>query len=319
MEGGENVAETTNLIQKQKELAELIDRFSQGEGAHATDIPSLYCIRGSRVTEPIYIVHEPALCIIAQGKKEVMLAEERYQYGPADYLVVSVDLPVSGQVIEASSEVPYLCFRLDFKPAQIVELLEEAELRAVQPGDSRRGLFISETSSSLLDAVIRLVRLLETPEDIKALAPMYTREILYRILKGQQGVMLKQIAVEGSSAYRVKNVIEQIKENYAQPLRIEELAELANMSPSSLHRHFKEVTAMSPLQYQKRIRLQEARRLLLAETADAAEAAFQVGYDSPSHFSREYAKMFGLPPIADMKRLRDAVTGEQLHGSFEAL
>ncbi|SFS94155.1 Helix-turn-helix domain-containing protein [Paenibacillus sp. 453mf] len=244
---------------------------------------------------------------VAQGKKEVMLTEERYQYGPSDYLVVSVDLPVSGQIIEASSDVPYLCFRLDFKPTQIVEILEESELRAVQPGESRRGLFISQTSTSLLDAAIRLVRLLETPEDIKALAPMYIREILYRILKGQQGDVLKQIAVEGSSAYRIKEVIEQIKENYAQPLRIEELAELANMSPSSLHRHFKEVTAMSPLQYQKRIRLQEARRLLLSETADAAEAAFQVGYDSPSHFSREYARLFGLPPIADMKRLRAMV------------
>ncbi|CQR58389.1 AraC family transcriptional regulator [Paenibacillus riograndensis] len=300
---------TTNLIQKQKELAELIDRFSPGEGVHATDIPSLYCIRSSKITEPIYRVHEPALCIVAQGKKEVMLTEERYQYGPSDYLVVSVDLPVSGQIIEALSDVPYLCFRLDFKPAQIVEILEESELRAVQPADSRRGLFISQTSTSLLDAAIRLVRLLETPEDIKALAPMYIREILYRILKGQQGDVLKQIAVEGSSAYRIKEVIEQIKQNYAQPLRIEELAELANMSPSSLHRHFKEVTAMSPLQYQKRIRLQEARRLLLSETADAAEAAFQVGYDSPSHFSREYARMFGLPPIADMKRLRAMVAG----------
>lgn len=191
----------------------------------------------------------------------------------------------------------------------IVEILEESEHHAVQPAYSRCGLFISQTSTSLLDAAIRLVRLLETPEDIKALAPRYIREILYRILKGQQRDVLKQIAVEGISAYRIKEVIEQIKENYAQPLRIEELTELANMSPSSLHRHFKEVTAMSPLQYQKRIRLQEARRLLLSETADAAEAAFQVGYDSPSHYSREYARMFGLPPIADMKRLRARVKG----------
>ncbi|MDP4098214.1 AraC family transcriptional regulator [Paenibacillus sp. P96] len=301
--------ETTSLVQKQKDLAALIDRFSFGEGVHPTDIPSLYCLRSSQVTEPIYRVHEPALCIIAQGRKEVMLAEERYLYGPSDYLVVSVDLPVSGQVIEASSDVPYLCFRLDFNPGQIVELLEESELRSAQSGESKRGLFISQTSSSLLDAAIRLVRLLETPEDIQALAPMYIREILYRVLKGQQGDMLKQIAVEGSGAYRIKEVIERIKESYAQPLRIEELAELANMSPSSLHRHFKEVTAMSPLQYQKRIRLQEARRMLLSESADAADTAFQVGYESPSHFSRDYARMFGLPPIADMKRLRDAVAG----------
>ncbi|GGA37004.1 AraC family transcriptional regulator [Paenibacillus physcomitrellae] len=313
--------ETTNLASKQKELAALIDQFSSGEGVNATDIPSLSCIRSSKITEPIYRVHEPALCIVAQGKKEVILAEERYLYGPSDYLVVSVDLPVSGQIIEASSDRPYLCFRLDFKPAQIVELLEESELRTIQLqlGSSRRGLFISQTSTSLIDAAIRLVRLLETPEDIKALAPMYTREILYRILKGRQGEMLKQIAVEGSGTYRIKEVIEQIKEHYAQPLRIEELAELANMSPSSLHRHFKEVTAMSPLQYQKRIRLQEARRLLLSDTPNAAEAAFQVGYDSPSHFSREYAKMFGLPPIADMKRLRDALMGDQPQGSIEVL
>ncbi|QWU16783.1 Helix-turn-helix domain-containing protein [Paenibacillus sophorae] len=302
--------ESVDLIShKQAELAELLDRFSGEDGIHSTAIPSLYCIRSSNVTEPIYRVHEPALCIIAQGAKELILAQESYRYGPSDYLVVSVDLPVSGQIIEASSEAPYLCLRLDFEPNQVVEIIEESGLGTGTTGETKRGLFVSQTNSSLLDAVIRLVRLLETPEDVPALAPLVIREILYRILKGQQGDALKQIAMTGSSAYRIVKVIERIKRNYDQSLRIEELAELVNMSASSLHRHFKDVTAMSPLQYQKQIRLQEARRLLLSESADAADVGFRVGYESPSQFSREYARMFGLPPIGDMKRLR--MSGEQ--------
>ncbi|GGG11679.1 transcriptional regulator [Paenibacillus albidus] len=292
------------IIQKQVELAEILNRFSGTDGVHATAISSLYCIRNSNITEPIYRVHQPALCIIAQGAKEVMLAQESYLYGPSDYLVVSVDLPVSGQIIEASSEAPYLCLRLDFEPNQVIEVLEQSELKTAARGEAQRGLFISHTNASLLDAVIRLMRLLQTPEDIPALAPLVIREILYRILKGPQGDTLQQIALIGSSTYRIVEVIECIKRNYDQPLRIEELAELANMSSSSLHRHFKDVTAMSPLQYQKRLRLQEARRLLLSESTDAADVAFRVGYESPSQFSREYARMFGLPPIGDMKRLR---------------
>jgi len=169
---------------------------------------------------------------------------------------------------------------------------------------SRRGLYVSQTNSLLLDAVVRLVHLLESPQDVPVLAPLVIREILYRILQGNQGESLKQLVMTGSHSNRIAEVIKRIKQDYDKPLRIEELSKLANMSPSSLHRHFKEVTAMSPMQYQKQLRLQESRRLLLSESADAADVGFQVGYESPSQFSREYARLFGLPPISDIKRLR---------------
>ncbi|MBD2870569.1 AraC family transcriptional regulator [Paenibacillus arenilitoris] len=292
------------IAREQEELAALIERFSGEDGVHATAVPSLHLIRSSAVTEPIYTVHQPALCIVAQGAKVVMLAQESFRYGPADYLVVSVDLPVSGQIVQASPDRPYLCFRLDFDPNEVVAIVEESALTPNQTGKAGRGLFVSRTNSALLGAVIRLMRLLESPEDVPVLAPLISREILYRILKGEQGDVLAQIATAGGASGRIADVIERIRRHYEQPLRIEELASLANMSASSLHRHFKEVTAMSPLQYQKQLRLQEARRLLLAEASDAADVGFRVGYESPSQFSRECARLFGLPPMTDMKRLR---------------
>ncbi|MGG4218613.1 AraC family transcriptional regulator [Paenibacillus jamilae] len=293
-----------STTEKQAELARLIEQFTSHDGVHATDIPSLYFVRSSNTTVPIYQVHEPALCIVAQGKKVVILAEESYYYGTSDYLVVSVDLPISGQVIQASAEAPYLCLRLNFDLHQVLDLISEASFPTSPIPDSRRGLYVSQTNFQLLDAVVRLVRLLESPQDIPVLAPLVIREILYRILQGKQGESLKQLVMTGSHSNRIAEVILRIKQDYDKPLRIEELSQLAKMSPSSLHRHFKEVTAMSPMQYQKQLRLQEARRLLLSESADAADVGFQVGYESPSQFSREYARLFGLPPIRDIKRLR---------------
>ncbi|KAF6586042.1 AraC family transcriptional regulator [Paenibacillus sp. EKM211P] len=294
----------SSTTEKQAELPSLIEQFTSHDGVHATDIPSLYFVRSSNTTVPIYQVHEPALCIVAQGRKVVILAEESYYYGTSDYLVVSVDLPISGQVIQASTDAPYLCLRLNFGPHQVLDLINEPACSANSSTGSRRGLYVSQTNSLLLDAVVRLVRLLERPQDIPVLAPLVIREILYRILQGKQGESLKQLVMTGSHSSRIAEVIKRIKQDYDKPLRIEELSQLASMSPSSLHRHFKEVTAMSPMQYQKQLRLQEARRLLLSESADAADVGFQVGYESPSQFSREYARLFGLPPIRDIKRLR---------------
>ncbi|MCP3807838.1 AraC family transcriptional regulator [Paenibacillus sp. Lou8.1] len=293
-----------STMEKQAELARLIERFSHQDGVLTTAIPSLHFVRSSNTTVPIHQVHEPALCIVAQGRKVVMLAEESYHYGTSDYLVVSVDLPISGQVIQASAEAPYLCLRLNFNPHQVLDLIKESALPTSPMPDSRRGLYVSQTNSLLLDAVIRLVHLLENPQDVPVLAPLVIREILYRILQGNQGESLKQLVMTGSHSNRIAEVIKRIKQDYDKPLRIEELSKLANMSPSSLHRHFKEVTAMSPMQYQKQLRLQESRRLLLSESTDAADVGFQVGYESPSQFSREYARLFGLPPISDIKRLR---------------
>ncbi|MGW9530478.1 AraC family transcriptional regulator N-terminal domain-containing protein [Paenibacillus terrae] len=293
-----------STMEKQAKLTRLIEQFSNQDGVQSTAIPSLHFVRSSVTTVPIYQVHKPALCIVAQGRKVVMLAEESYHYGTSDYLVVSVDLPISGQVIQASAKAPYLCLRLDFDPHQVLDLIKESNFSTSPVGDSRRGLYVSQTNLTLLDAVVRLVRLLEKPQDVPVLAPLVIREILYRILQGNQGESLKQLVMTGSHSNRIAEVIQRIKQDYDNPLRIEELAKLANMSASSLHRHFKEVTAMSPLQYQKQLRLQEARHLLLSESVDAADVGFQVGYESPSQFSREYARLFGLPPISDIKRLR---------------
>ncbi|QNR66245.1 AraC family transcriptional regulator [Paenibacillus peoriae] len=301
-DGGNQLESST--MEKQAELARLIERFSSQDGVLTTAIPSLHFVRSSNTTVPIHQVHEPALCIVAQGRKVVMLAEESYHYGTFDYLVVSVDLPISGQVTQASAEAPYLCLRLNFDPHQVLDLIKESAFPTSPMPDSRRGLYVSQTNSLLLDAVVRLVHLLESPQDVPVLAPLVIREILYRILQGNQGESLKQLVMTGSHSNRIAEVIKRIKQDYDKPLRIEELSKLANMSPSSLHRHFKEVTAMSPMQYQKQLRLQESRRLLLSESADAADVGFQVGYESPSQFSREYARLFGLPPISDIKRLR---------------
>jgi AraC-like DNA-binding protein len=292
------------LDKQQNEFAKLIERHVDGDGVHATAIPSLVFIRRSNVTEPNHGVYKPALCIVAQGAKEVWLAQERFRYSPADYLISSVDLPVTSQVTEASSDDPYLSLRLEFTPGEILEVLRDSAIRVGPKENAKRGMFVSHLESSLLDAVIRLARLLDNPEDIPVLAPLFSKEILYRVLQGQHGMTLGQIAIEGSHTNRIKDVIGHITNHYDRSFRIEELAEIANMSVASLYRHFKEVTAMSPIQFQKQLRLQEARRLLLAESTDATDVAFRVGYESPSQFSREYSRMFGLPPIEDTKRLR---------------
>jgi AraC-like DNA-binding protein len=293
----------SDIYEKQIELAKLIDRYTDQDGAHSTAIPSLFFSRYSNVTEPNYGIYNPSFCVIVQGKKEVLLSQESFAYGPSDYLVASVNLPITGQVTEASPEIPYLALKLEFTPSQILELLNDTKTQKKE--NAKRGMFVSQMDSTILDAVIRLVRLLDNLEDIPVLAPLVTKEILYRVLQGEHGMTLEQIAIEGSSTNRVREVIEHIMDNYASSFKIEVLAELANMSVPSLHRHFKEVTAMSPIQFQKQLRLQEARHLLLSESADAADVAFQVGYESPSQFSREYSRMFGLPPIEDIKRLRE--------------
>lgn len=236
-----------------------------------------------------------------------MLEQERYCYGPSNYLVVSVDLPISAQITEASLEDPYLCLRIKLDPLQIFDLIKESPSESMKKRELQRGIFVSETNSDLIDAVIKLVRLLDTPEDVPILGPLFIREIYYRVLKGEQGKYLRQIAQDGSNLQRIISVIHWIKNNYAAPLSIEELAHSIHMSPASLFRHFKELSAMSPLQYQKKIRLLEARRLLLSEAIDAAEAGFRVGYESPSQFSREYRRMFGMPPVSDIRQLQSSM------------
>ncbi|NMO22287.1 AraC family transcriptional regulator [Pyxidicoccus fallax] len=298
----------TNPREKQAllaELAALVERLTPGDGIHPTAIEHVSLLRAARPAEPLRVLYKPALCVIAQGSKQVILGDEVYPYDASHHLIVSVDLPVIGQVTRATPRAPYLCFQLDLDPVEIADLVLKA---GPPPPPSQRGLarglFLGETSPVLLDAVLRLVRLLETPEDIPALAPLATREILYRLLKGEHGWRLAQIASANSQAQRIARAIGWLKTHFAEPLRIEDVAREVHMSTSSLHHHFKAVTAMSPLQYQKQLRLQEARRLLLSDDVDVATAGFRVGYESPSQFNREYRRLFGTPPGQDLRRLR---------------
>ncbi|PAF34536.1 AraC family transcriptional regulator [Terribacillus saccharophilus] len=290
---------------KQQELGKLISKYTDLDGVHPTSIESLFLIRESTSSEPVARVNEISFCIIVQGEKEVLLGDECFKYGPGNFIVASVELPVTGQVINASYDFPYLALKLEFTPKDILEVLDETGIRSGKRQDTKRAMFIGESEPSLLDAVIRLASLLDKQKHIPILAPLYKKEILYWVLQGPNGNALQQMAVVGSNAMRIRDVIEYIISDFEKSFRIEDLADIANMSVSSLHRHFKEVTAMSPIQFQKQLRLQEARRLLLAELPDIADVAFRVGYESQSQFTREYARMFGFSPRADIKRLRE--------------
>jgi AraC-like DNA-binding protein len=248
-------------------------------------------------------VYEPSLCFVAQGTKEVLLAGDTYRLDPAQCLVVSVDLPVDARVVTASVRLPYLAARITLDPAVVGELLAEGAT-APPSGSAARAIAVTPVELSLLDAVTRLVALAQSPGDIGPLSPLVLREITYRLLTGPQGVRLCQVSAAGAPAQRIARAIRWLNENFAEPLWIDSLARQVRMSPSAFHQHFKTVTALSPLQYQKRLRLQEARRLMLSEKLDAAEAAFQVGYESPSQFSREYRRVFGAPPRQDVAGIK---------------
>jgi AraC-like DNA-binding protein len=306
--GGRPLGETVG--NQRSELAGLIRRNIGADGMRATAIPRLFLIRSSQPTEPMPTVYDPALCIVAQGRKQVMLADEIYVYGPEQFLVVSVDLPLVGQVIEATPAEPYLCLKFILDPGQLSALMMELGQGAPRNQRSeqlRLGLSISPLAPPLLDAVARLARLLEAPNDIPILAPLAEREILYRLLTGPYGDRLRQIATADQRLVAVNRAINWLKQNYAAPFRIETVAREARLSPSALHHSFKSVTAMSPLQYQKQLRLQEARRLMLGHAMDAATASHHVGYESPSQFSREYSRLFGAPPSRDIARLKESV------------
>jgi AraC-like DNA-binding protein len=282
-------------------LAESIDRQTACDGHHATAVPELELFRSSGPSLPTAVLYEPSLCLIAQGSKEVRLGDEVYRYDPAHFLLVSVDLPVCGCVTTATAGEPYLGLRVTLDPATVGELLADG---AETPAAPARGLAVSEIDPPLLDAVLRLVELADAPHDVPVLAPLVLREITYRLLTGGQGPRLRQIAAAGGPTQRITRAIRWLRDHFAEPLSVTELARQVRLSPSAFHQHFKTVTALSPLQYQKRLRLQEARRLMLGEGLDAAEAAYRVGYESPSQFSREYRRLFGTPPRRDVAALR---------------
>ncbi|PYD86418.1 AraC family transcriptional regulator [Pseudomonas syringae pv. pisi] len=280
----------------------LMQRFA-APGVYETAIAPLHVIRCDAPSELIHALHRPALCVIVQGRKEVALGDEQYVYDPLKYLIVAVTVPVAGRVLEASGEAPYLCIRLDFEPAHIAQFIAETPLNGV-PDEPQRGLFLEQMDQPLLETVLRLVRLLDTPRDIAMLAPLALRELYYRLLRGNNGRRLYEIAVGDSQTHRVTRAVDWLNSHYTEPLRIDELARLANLGNSTLHHRFKALTAMSPLQYQKKLRLQEARRLIINEGLDASSACYRVGYESPSQFSREYSRQFGCPPSTDLSRVR---------------
>jgi AraC-like DNA-binding protein len=288
------------------ELAALIERYAPTDGDHKVcEKASLH--RASQPSEPTHGVFGAAVCVVAQGRKQVLSGGSVLVYDALNYVVASVDLPVIGQVVEASPEAPYLSFRMTLDPAVIGDLLLQLggePALAQDAGPLVGAMAVSQVNPPLLDAVMRMVRLIDTPRDAAVLAPLIEREILYRMLLGDQGPRLAQIARADGRMRQVKRAIGWITQHFNQPFSIEELAAEARMSPSALHRHFKAVTALSPLQYQKQIRLQEARKLILAQRLDAGSAGHAVGYDSPSQFSREYARLFGAPPLRDAARLR---------------
>ncbi len=302
------IINTEEVNKRQHELASIINDLINIDGTNSTKIPALCLIRTSSISEPLHTVHEPSLCVIAQGSKLVTLAGEIYQYDPASFMIASVHLPMCGQILQASHETPFLGIQLVFTADQILDIMNESNQTWRGKMSSGRGLLVSKTSPQLLDAIIRLLRLLENPEDIPVLSPLIIREIFYRVLQGEQGDLIRQFAMIGSHAQCIARVIQFIRQNFDQPLRIEELAKEVSMSTSTLHSYFKKVTAMSPIKYQKQLRLQEARRLLISEPIDAADAAFRVGYESPSQFSREYTRLFGLPPKSDVKRLHNSLS-----------
>ena len=287
-------------------LASAVERQAAADGGYDTALPALRLSRFSSPSDLVALVYEPSLCVVAQGAKEVLLADETYRLDPAQSLLVSVDLPVAARVVEASPGRPYLAVRIALDPAVVGELLADGMAASPSPplGPPARGLAVTPVEPPLLDAVSRLVALLDSPRDVVALAPLVLREITYRLLAGPQGSRLRQIASAGAPAQRIALAIRWLKDHFADPLRVESLARRVRMSQSAFHLHFKGVTAMSPLQYQKRLRLQEARRLMLGEGLDAAEAAFRVGYESPSQFSREYRRTFGAPPRQDVAALK---------------
>lgn len=279
------------------ELIELALRYAGGP----TAIPGLSILRADVTRSRVPSVLRPSLCFLVQGAKEVTLGTSLYRYRATEFLFASIDLPVTGEVIEATPGKPYLCLALEIDPALVLELTT-AGCKPTSPSEATSSIFVGKTDDFMTGAFLRLLRCLERPMDVRVLAPSIVREILYRFLSGPYGHALRDLGIANSQARRIARVIERIKRDYHRPLRMEDLAHVAGMSLSSFHAHFRKLTTLSPLQYQKQIRLQEARRLLLANGAGAADVAFEVGYESASQFSREYATLFGLPPMKDMKR-----------------
>ena len=302
-----NERDLARIDASRAELAERIGTVVREDGFREP-MEGLRLNRGSQPTARVHGVSKPALCVIAQGAKEVYLGDGVYHYDPGRYLLATVELPVTGRVVEATPDRPYLSLRLDLDPGVVGSVMVEAGINVPRgPGDAR-AIVVSALDADLLDAVLRLVRLIETPDAARVLAPLAKREIVFRLLMGEQGARLRHLPMLGGNSHVIARAVERLRKDFDQPLRIESIARDLGMSSSGFHHHFKAITDMSPLQYQKQLRLQEARRLMFGENLDAAGAGFRVGYDDPSHFSRDYKRHFGQSPIRDVAQLRQSAT-----------
>ena len=289
-----------------RRLANRIAAYAPYDGAFQLRLPGTYAIRLSRMTsEASYATLGPALCVAAQGAKVVMLGRDVLEYDPAHLLVFAVDLPVSSQVTRASRKDPYLGFVLDLDPARVAELASRVYPRGVPKASDSRGLYVGRTTDDIVEAVARLLDLMAQPEDADFLGPLVIDEILIRLLRTSIGARVAQIGHTKSEVQRMGEAVSWIRAHFAQPITVEEMATSVHMSASSFHQHFKAVTSMSPLQYQKVLRLHEARRLMLFQRIDASHACHRVGYLSASQFSREYSRFFGNAPAKDIARLRE--------------
>ena len=286
------------------ELARIIASFIGSAENLKTDVPGLTIHRRTAATAPCSMTYEPSLTVMAQGRKRVDLGQTSFIYGESQYLLTSIDLPIVSQIIEASEAVPCLAMSLKLDMAMVREILSREEIRASAPSSDTPAMAIGELTPEFLGACCRLLALLENPQDIPFLNGLIQREIVYRILRGPEGARLRAIATLGDQSHRTAKAIAWIRANYAKPLRVEDLAQRAGMGVSTLHHHFRALTAMSPLQYQKQLRLQAARARMLVDDVDAATVAFEVGYESASQFNREYSRFFGQPPIRDIRTLR---------------
>ena len=289
-----------------KELIERITRAVPQDGV-VQAFEGIFLARASAPLGLIHAVVKPCFCVIAQGSKDFLLGDSRYRYDPDHYLIGTLEMPLFSQILEATPEQPYLSLLMDLPPSFVGSVIEDAGQGSLSSHAEVRAMDVSWLDINLQDAVVRLLRLLDTPAEVPVLMPLIKREIVYRLLMGQQGTRLRQLAVQRSNAPYIARAVELIRQDYDQPLHIEELAREIGLSVSGLHHRFKAVTAMSPLQFQKRLRLQEARRLMLSEDLDAASAAYRVGYHDPAYFNREYKSLFGVPPIRHVQRLREEV------------
>jgi len=292
------------LAQAVRQLADKISKVIGDAAERSTHIPGLTLYRNIAPTAPNPCTYEPSLLVIPQGEKRVDLGRQSYRFGQSTFLLTSIELPIVSQVSVASAATPFLAFFLKLDMGMVREVVHCEEFQVRTPRCEVLGMVIGELTEALLSPCLRMVDLLATPEDVPFLSKLLQREIIYRLLQGTQGNRLRSVATLGNQSHKTAKAVTWLRENFEKPLNVDQLASMAGMSRSTLHHHFRDLTAMSPLQFQKQLRLQAARRKMLTDELDAARAAFEVGYESPSQFNREYKRFFGRPPVRDIQTLK---------------